>query len=183
MMLFTKLWCVACDVCVCLKAARIDLNFLIWDLLYDVQTILKNYILEEFNVLGLTLSREENKWATMSVTPNSKVLGKRLGKDFKKVKMAIPKLGSEEIATYLSTGSLDVEGQTLSGDDLIINREFKGDKETYEADTAPDNSLLVIVDTRQDDELKAQGTARELVNRIQQLRKSSGCQVRVRELI
>jgi isoleucyl-tRNA synthetase len=147
------------------------------DAVHEGLSILKNYILEEFNVTELTLSREEDKWASVSVVPNQKVLGKRLGKDFKKVKVAIPKLSSQDIATFMSTGSLTVEGCELSGDDLIVNREFKGDKEKYEADTAPDNSLIVIVDCVETPELKAQGMARELVNRIQKLRKTSGCVV------
>lgn len=140
-------------------------------------SLLKNYILEEFNVMELTLSREEDKWATMSVAPNQKVLGKRLGKDFKKVKKAIPNLSKEQVLQFMSTGELEVEGCLLAGEDLMINREFKGDKASYEADTAPDNSLLVIVDIREDDELRAKFTARELINRVQKLRKSSGCQV------
>jgi len=137
--------------------------------------VMKNYILEEFNAVNLTVSREEEKWATMSVLPNQKVLGKRLGKDFKAVKAAIPKLTPEEVKTYMTTGSLEVAGVTLSGDDLNITREFKGDKTAYEADTAADNSVMVVVDIREDAELLASGTARELVNRIQKLRKSSGC--------
>jgi isoleucyl-tRNA synthetase len=134
---------------------------------------------EEFNVMNITLTTAESEWCTLQAIPNAKGLGKRLGKSFKAVKLAISKLNDDDIKGFLAKGSIVVEGETLTKEagDLTVTREFKGDTKAYEADSAPDNSCLVAIDCREDPEIMAALAAREMVNRIQKLRKSSHLQV------
>ena len=56
----------------------------------------------------------------------------------------------------------------------MLKKEFKGDTSIYQAESSQDGTLLVVLDTRQDERVLAQATARELVNRVQKLRKRVG---------
>ena len=67
--------------------------------------------------------------------------------------------------------------QTLSADDLMLKRGFKGDKDVFEATVSEDGKVMVVLDTRKDEKVLSQKLAREIVSRIQKLRKKSGLQV------
>lgn len=56
----------------------------------------------------------------------------------------------------------------------MLKKEFKGDTSIFQAESSQDGTLLVVLDTRQDERVLAQATARELVNRVQKLRKRVG---------
>jgi len=93
---------------------------------------------------------------------------------YPQVAAAIAALTPAEIAAFQATGSLTVAGYELSGEELLLKKEFKGDTSIYQAESSQDGSLLVVLDTRQDERVLAQATARELVNRVQKLRKRVG---------
>jgi len=65
-------------------------------------------------------------------------------------------------------------GYELSSEELLLKKEFKGDTSIFQAEASQDGTLLVVLDTRQDERVLAQATARELVNRVQKLRKRVG---------
>lgn len=65
----------------------------------------------------------------------------------------------------------------LQADELHFKREFKGDEKKYEAGVSEDGSLIVVLDCTQDADVISQGVARELVNRVQKLRKKAGLQI------
>lgn len=50
-------------------------------------------------------------------------------------------------------GSIEVSGETLAGDDLMLKRGFNGDEEVYEAAVSEDGKLMVVLDTRQDEKV------------------------------
>ena len=139
----------------------------------------ESYVLSELNARELKLTTDEETWCTLSATPNNKTLGKRLGKALKDVKKEIAKLGHAEVTGFMETGTITLAGHVLTAaaGDLSVGREFKGDKEQYEADVTPCGGLMAVMDMRPDAELLAAGTVRELVNRVQKLRKSSGLAV------
>jgi len=138
---------------------------------------LKGYIESELNAWTLTFTTEEDQWCSFKAETNDKHLGPLLGKNLRAVKDAVAQLTKEQIKEFQKTGTVEVAGSTLDTEGLVVKRDFTGDKTIYEADASSDGSVVVILDVRQDAALLAQGTAREVVNRVQKLRKASGLQM------
>ncbi|KAI7364343.1 hypothetical protein KC336_g21492, partial [Hortaea werneckii] len=76
--------------------------------------------------------------------------------------------------TYLSSGSLTVEGHQLSSEDLRVQRKLKESKETANLEVAVEGEVLVLLDSYAYPELAQEGLAREVLNRVQRLRKKAG---------
>lgn len=72
---------------------------------------------------------------------------------------------------------MEAAGETLSADDLMLKRGFKGDTDVFQAEVSEDGKVMVVLDTRKDNKVLSQKLAREIVSRIQKLRKKSGLQV------
>ncbi|WP_417428709.1 isoleucine--tRNA ligase [Halpernia sp.] len=125
-------------------------------------------IKSEVNVKELQLinTEEASNLIIKQIKPNFKVLGARLGKDMKSVATAITKLDSEEIATFEKTGSIDIDGFSITLDEVEIST-----KDIPGWTVISDNKLTVALDLTLTEELKAEGIAREFVNRIQNIRK------------
>lgn len=66
-------------------------------------------------------------------------------------------------------GKIELEGHTIAAEELRVTREFKGDPTKQEA--AWDESVIIVLDLEVDEKLKQEGTAREVINRVQRLRK------------
>lgn len=133
---------------------------------------LRPFILEELNVRELVLTEDEAGFGiSLKGTPNFKVLGPRLGKDFAAVQ-AIIKGGKCDLQAFLRDGQITINGHVLSGDDLAVSRLVESAPERYSVSCAPD--LAILLDITIDAELRADGMARELVNRVQRLRKQAG---------
>lgn len=140
----------------------------------DVRT-LEKYITEELNVRDLVLTTEEAKYGVeYSVQADVKSLGMKFKKEAAKIKGALPKLSKEEIHDFLSTGSLTVQGHQLSAEDLRVQRGVKPSKETENLEVAIDGEVMVLLDAFAYPELAQEGLAREVLNRVQRLRKSAG---------
>jgi isoleucyl-tRNA synthetase len=85
-------------------------------------------------------------------------------------------LKDEDLQKFLHEGSLEVEGHVLEADALRIMYAFEGAKaeelkHRYSAHW--DSQVLILVDVTPDQSMKDEGTAREVVNRIQKLRKKA----------
>lgn len=137
---------------------------------------LENYIQEELNIRDLVLSSDEDKYNVQySVSADFAVLGKKLKKDAVKVKKALPNLTSADIKSFLKNGEIDVEGIRLTREDLIVKR---GPSTTSEASKSQefntDDDVLIILDVASYPELEQEGLAREIVRRVQVLRKKAG---------
>lgn len=100
-------------------------------------------------------------------------IGKRIGKDMGKVRKAVTNMSPEKVNEFLLSGSVSVEGHTLSGDDLRVKSEFKGDTKIYEAVVSTDGSVMVAIDVRRDAKVVQEKIAREFMNRVQKLRKKA----------
>ena len=141
--------------------------------LSDVRS-LENYVCEELNIHNLILSSDENKYDVQySVDADWPTLGKKLKKDAQKVKKALPNLSNDQVRDFMREGHIDVNGIKLEKEDLIVKRGLKGDESSKHLETNTDNDVLTILDTEMHSSLRQEGIAREIVNRVQQLRKKA----------
>lgn len=147
--------------------------------LEDLTTVLEDYVKEESNVQVLTPCTDPLKYATLRAVPDFSVLGKRLGKSMAAVSKGIAALTADQILAYDSGGKLVVEGFEIGPGELKVQHDFKFPEGAPPGslDAASDRDLLVVVDLVLDESLLASATAREVVNRIQKLRKKSGLNI------
>ena len=133
-------------------------------------------IKSEVNVKQVELLDDASGILVKQIKPNFKVLGPKFGKDMKKVAQAVSKLQQEDIQKIEQMGELsfDVDNKiiTLQLQDVEITSQ---DIEGWLVASA--GSLTVALDITIDDGLRKEGIARELVNRIQNIRKDSGFEV------
>ena len=131
----------------------------------------KGLILAEVNVKEIAYLRDDDEgFLKKRIKPNFKTLGKRLGKNMKAAAQTIAQFGQEDIAALEKSGSymlvVGEEQYELSLADFEISTEdIPGWK------VASDGKLTVALDLTISEELEAEGMARELVNRIQNIRK------------
>jgi isoleucyl-tRNA synthetase len=137
----------------------------------------KDLILAETNIKNIEFITDTSNIVKKRAKANFKAkdeagltLGARLGKDMKTVAAAIEALSNEEIITIEKSNSYSItvgeNNYTLAASDFdIISEDIPGWL------VANDGALIVALDITLTDELIAEGTARELVNRIQNLRK------------
>ncbi|KAJ5162738.1 Aminoacyl-tRNA synthetase class 1a anticodon-binding [Penicillium coprophilum] len=142
--------------------------------LEDVKS-LEPYILEELNVLELVLSSDEAKYQVeYSVTADWPVLGKKLKKAVQTVKKALPSLTSDDVKGYLADKKILVDGIELIEGDLVVKRGIKETDNSKGMETNTDADVLTILDVNLYPELAHQGLGREIINRVQRLRKKAG---------
>ena len=131
-----------------------------------------NLIKHEVNVKEIELLEDASGILVKQIKPNFKTLGPKFGKDMKAIATAVQEFGQAEIAQFekAQTYSLQLPDKTvtLSLDDVEISTQ---DIEGWLVATA--GSLLVALDIHITPELRQEGIARELVNRIQNIRKDN----------
>lgn len=132
----------------------------------------KDLILSEVNVKELEYIESIEK----SVKANFKVLGKKAGNKMKALAALITQFSQEQISQLENSGGLDltVDGEvfTLSVEDVeILSSDIPGYK------VANEGKITVALDVNITPELKSEGIAREVVNRLQNLRKDLGFEV------
>jgi isoleucyl-tRNA synthetase len=141
----------------------------------DIEQV-KDLILSEVNVKEIEYINNTSGMVSKKAKANFKSLGKRLGKKMKTAADIIQALDKDAIIAFESLGELAV---SIEDESFLLNRE---DIEIISEDipgwqVASEDNITVALDVKLDDDLIAEGTARELVNRIQNLRKSSGLNV------
>jgi isoleucyl-tRNA synthetase len=142
----------------------------------DVKS-LESYIIEELNIRDLVLTSDEDAYNVQySVTADWPVLGKKLKKNMGIVKKGLPGLTSEEVKAYLATGKITVSGIELEKGDLVVRRDLKEDENSQKFETHTDDDVLTILDMEIYPGLAAEGLGREIINRVQRLRKKAGLQ-------
>ena len=133
---------------------------------------------QEVNVkeIQLLTNEEASNLLVKSIKPNFKTLGPKFGKEMKAISAATAQLTNDEIV------KLEVEGKI----DLVIdNKTYTLEVEDFEIATkdipgwtvASNSTLTVALDLQLTEELINEGVARELVNRVQNLRKETGLEV------
>jgi isoleucyl-tRNA synthetase len=140
----------------------------------------KELILSETNIKSIEYIHDTSGIVRKKIKPNFKVLGQKVGKDMKVVADALVSLGQEDIAKLendgeinlrMPAGSLNTQYSILNTDIEIIAEDIPGWQVTNLG------KLTVALDVTITNELKQEGIARELVNRIQNLRKDLGFEV------
>lgn len=119
------------------------------------------------------MSTDKNKYGIrLRAEPDHMVLGKRLKGAFRAVMAAIKQLSSEELECFQESGTIVVEGHELHEEDIRLMYTFDqktGGTTQYEAHS--DAQALVLLDVTPDQSMVDEGVAREVINRIQKLRK------------
>ncbi|WP_298319765.1 isoleucine--tRNA ligase [uncultured Aquimarina sp.] len=138
----------------------------------DIADLIKS----EVNVKEIELLDDASGILVKQIKPNFKNLGPRFGKDMKLIASKIQSFDQESIKILEQTGSFDLEINnkiiTLGTDDVEISSQ---DIEGWLV--ANSGALTVALDITITPVLKKEGIARELVNRIQNIRKDSGLEV------
>ncbi len=140
----------------------------------------KGLILSEVNVKEAEFISDTTGLITKKIKPNFKTLGKIYGKQMKEIAAAFGSL-SQEVINEIQVSENSGTGYVLNlaSGDVTLN---KGDYEISSEDmpgwlVATEGSMTIALDVTVTEELKQEGVARELINRIQNLRKSSGFDV------
>jgi len=137
-----------------------------------VQDLIKS----EVNVKEIQLLDDASEILVKQIKPNFKVLGPRFGKEMRFVAASVSKLNQKEITLFEKEGSCNID---INGKDVRLQLE---DVEISTKDiagwlVANQDNTTVALDVSITDELREEGIARELVNRIQNHRKNSGFEV------
>ena len=140
----------------------------------------KDLILGEVNVKEAEFISDTTGLITKKIRPNFKTLGKIYGKQMKEIAAAFGTL-SQEVISEIQTAEASGTGYVLSlpSGDVTLN---KGDYEISSEDmpgwlVATEGAMTIALDVTITEELRQEGVARELINRIQNLRKTSGFDV------
>lgn len=136
----------------------------------------KDLILAEVNVKDLEYITDTSGIVTKKIKPNFRTLGRRLGKNMKDAVQIINQLGQEDINQIEQNNQylLQINGDTheLTLEDFeIITEDIPGWQ------VANDGALTVALDIKVTEDLEAEGMARDLVNRIQNIRKDKNFDV------
>lgn len=144
-------------------------------LLANIQE-LESLISDELNIRTVEFSTDSSELATIQAKPNFKQLGPKLGPLMKKAVPLIGGLSDEQIAAISSgkTVAVELEGKTieLTVEDIEVVRNPKEGLAV-----SAEGSLVVGLDTQLNDDLIAEGLAREFVNKIQNMRKEMDLEV------
>ena len=133
-------------------------------------------IKREVNVKNIEFIEGESNLLVKSIKPNFKTLGPKYGRFMKEISNQINSINNERIIELEKTGKIDLlidkKTITFNIDDFeISSKDIEGWL------VANEGSITVALDINVDDKLKEEGIARELVSKIQNLRKSKGFEV------
>jgi isoleucyl-tRNA synthetase len=142
----------------------------------DKINAVKNIILTEVNIKEIELLDKTNNVLVKKVKPDFKALGKKLGKNMKLVATKISEFSQDEIMLLETEGkyTFDVDGEqidVLLSEVEIISEDIPGWL------VANEGRLTAALDVTLTSQLIEEGFAREIVNRVQNLRKESGLEV------
>ncbi len=136
----------------------------------------KELIQGEVNVKEIELIEETTGIITKRIKPNFKTLGPKYGKQMKQIAALVAGFTQEQIQAVESGAltELEIDGEHLA----VVASDFEITSEDMPGwQVASEGKLTVALDVTITEELRSEGVARELVNRIQNIRKDSGLEV------
>ena len=144
---------------------------------YDMSDFFKEIIEDELNIKNITFTEDVRNFTSYSFKPQLKTVGPKYGKHLGKIKAYLSGLdGNEAMSELNSKGALVFEdaGETISltKDDLLIET---AQTEGYVSES--DNKITVVLETKLSDELIEEGFVREMISKIQTMRKEAGFEV------
>ena len=136
-----------------------------------------NIIADELNIKSVEFTDDVSTYTTYQFKPQLRTVGPKYGKYLGQIKAALAGLdGNKAMAELKSTGSLKLDSVSdevvLSEEDLLIEMT---QMEGYE--TQSDNNITVVIDTNLTPELIEEGFVREIISKIQTMRKDAGFEV------
>lgn len=136
----------------------------------------KHLIADELNVKEVFFENNEEKFVSLKAKANFRVLGKKVGPKMKAVQAAIEKFDQAQLATLMNGRDLTILVEdmnlTLTPEDVQVERKVH---EGIVASTQ--NSITIALDTALNEELLIEGLARELVNKLNTMRRDQGFDV------
>ncbi len=133
-------------------------------------------ILEELNIKRLEILKDPTELATPTLKPNMPRLGPRLGKEVKslaKTLTTLQEVDAEKVRQLARGESTEVDGVELDPEDVHVDMQPSAEGELV----AASGNLVVSIDTEITEDLRLEGFARDLINRIQNLRKRAAFKV------
>ena len=131
---------------------------------------LTDLIKEELNVKEVIFEKELNKYMTLEVKPNYRLCGKMFGKNINAYASKLNELSEEEVSKLQNNEniSINLEGENVEVTPDMVEIRVSS-KEGYDA--AFMNNNFIVIDTTLTEDLILEGIARELVSKVQNLRK------------
>ncbi len=146
--------------------------------LHDRLEIVSDIIKQEVNVkeIELLTNEEASDILVKQIKPNFKTLGPKFGKNMKQIAARVVQFDQDMINSIETNGAvmLEIDGENVE----LMAEDFEISTKDIEGWlVASEDGLTVALDIQIDEVLRAEGVARELVNRIQNMRKDSGFEV------
>ncbi len=149
-------------------------------MLISIDTLPKYYadiVKEELNVKEIELGAEMSQYVNFEIKPNLPILGKEYGKLIPKIKQAISKKNQMDLANTVKNGGIeyieiDDTQIALNAENLLVTMQGK---EGFAF--SGEGEIGVVLDTHISEELKEEGYVREVLSKIQNMRKDKGFEV------
>jgi isoleucyl-tRNA synthetase len=142
----------------------------------------QHLIADELNVKKIALESNEAAFVSMIAKPNFRVLGKKVGKLMNAAQTVIQSLPQSQLMQLLKGGTVDItienEKIQLTPEDVTVERKVK---EGLVASTS--NEITIALDTSLNEDLLLEGLAREIVNKVNTMRREEGFSVTDRIVI
>ncbi|KAG8158433.1 hypothetical protein KVR01_011555 [Diaporthe batatas] len=143
---------------------------------------LQSYVKEELNVREVVLTRDEERFSVLlEARVDWPTLGKKLKKDVQVIRKASPKLTQAQLRQYMQENRMAMERVDLEEGDLNVVRTF-GAREPTDPASQPgpkwkasfSEEAIVLLDLAPNTELHGEGLVRDIINRVQKMRKTAG---------
>jgi isoleucyl-tRNA synthetase len=136
----------------------------------------QHLIAEELNVKSVDFTTDEGQLVSLKAKPNFRVLGKKVGKWMKAAQQEIAALDQEKLVVILNGGSLPI---VLEGEQFVLTPEdVEVERAVHDGMIAANQGLITIaLDTELSEELMIEGLAREIINKINSMRREQGLAV------
>jgi isoleucyl-tRNA synthetase len=129
-------------------------------------------IAEELNVKKIFFSEDEKQFVSLHAKPNFRILGKKMGKKMSAAQARIESFSQDELAKFLQEGELKV---SLDGEMIhLTNEDLQVVRNVHQGLIAANQGVITIaLDTQMTDDLLREGIAREIVNKINTMRREA----------
>lgn len=149
--------------------------------LLDCVRAMESYVKAEMNVRSVKITDAEQDYATLSVAPDHTALGRRLGKRFtKELKDAIANMSQADVLALKSTGRVTLCNEPITLDEVKVVRVVQAGV-NFKANSDGQYDFLCLLDTQRYPDLMLEATARDLLSKVQLMRKRCGL-VRTNEI-
>jgi isoleucyl-tRNA synthetase len=136
----------------------------------------QHLIAEELNVKQVTFSSDEKEFVSLKAKPNFRVLGKKVGKLMRAAQAAIEQFSQQQLLELLNgeTVVIHLEGQSIP----LTSEDVQVERAVHEGLIAANQGLITIaLDTHLDEQLLLEGVAREIVNKVNTMRREANLAV------